>query len=389
MPRITRSSCLLVALFYWITTGAPSAYSQVKPNLRVGVVLPLSGTMGPYGQEVLNGINLALEHLKKADPDVANRIAIISKDGEGVSGVSEKAARQLLSNERADILIGSVTNPTTMSLASLAMELRKPLVAPAATNAAITKRGEYVFRTCNIDANQGAIMARFAATNLKKTTAAIIFEPGSEYSVALANQFEKTFTQNGGTITGKVEFKAGTEDFKAIITKARKGRPAIMFVPGYNQDATKIINQAHALAVKTVFLGGDGWDSPDLYKEVDKAALKNVYYTISYSELDPDPKIQEFIKAYQSASFASGKPRRPSALAISGYDAMTVVYDAFKRAHNHLSEPLTRALNETKDVATLLGNLSINAQRDAEKPAVVISATADGPRFSARVSPTP
>jgi branched-chain amino acid transport system substrate-binding protein len=124
-------------------------------------------------------------------------------------------------------------------------------------------------------------------------------------------------------------------------------------------------------------LGGDGWDSPELWK-LGGDALKNAYISNHYSADNPAPEIQNFVKAYQAKFNVV-----PDALAALAYDSAKVLADAIKRAGGAAdSAKLKDAINATKNFAGVTGTITLDANRNAVKPAVVLELTPAQSKFT-------
>jgi branched-chain amino acid transport system substrate-binding protein len=122
-------------------------------------------------------------------------------------------------------------------------------------------------------------------------------------------------------------------------------------------------------------LGGDGWDSPELFK-LGGAALKNSYISNHYSADNPAPEIQNFVKAYQAKFNVA-----PDSLAALAYDSAKVLADAIKRAGGTDSTKLKDAINATKDFKGVTGTITLDANRNAVKPAVVLEVNPPESKF--------
>jgi branched-chain amino acid transport system substrate-binding protein len=86
------------------------------------------------------------------------------------------------------------------------------MISPTSTNVEVTKKGEYIFRACFIDAYQGRAVADFARRDLKAKTAAILIDARSDYSVGLAGAFRKSFEAQGGKIASELKYEEGDSD---------------------------------------------------------------------------------------------------------------------------------------------------------------------------------
>jgi branched-chain amino acid transport system substrate-binding protein len=150
------------------------------------------------------------------------------------------------------------------------------------------------------------------------------------------------------------------------LTAIRALSPDVIFVPGYYGQVGVIAKQAKELGITAPLLGGDGWDSPRLW-ELGGAALDGAYMVNHYSVDDPSPAVQKFVADYKKRYGGTV----PDAIAALGYDAMNVLADAIKRAGTTESAKLRDAIAQTKAFSGVTGSISINASRDAVKPAVV------------------
>jgi branched-chain amino acid transport system substrate-binding protein len=114
--------------------------------------------------------------------------------------------------------------------------------------------------------------------------------------------------------------------------------------------------------------GGDGWEAPELI-QIGKEALEGTYYSTHYAAEDTNPRVQDFVAKYK----AKFEGQIPDAMAALGYDSSMVLIDAIKRAGSADGPKIRDALAATKDYIGVTGNTTIDAQRNATKPAVIIT----------------
>ena len=128
-------------------------------------------------------------------------------------------------------------------------------------------------------------------------------------------------------------------------------------------------------------LGGDGWDSAKL-GEIAGKALDGCYYSNHYSHQDPSPRVQEFIKKYDAKYTGT-----PDGLAALGYDAARILFAAMKSAKSLSGEDLAAELAKTKGFDGVTGNISIDKDRNAVKPAVMLEMKDGKPNYVSTVNP--
>jgi branched-chain amino acid transport system substrate-binding protein len=190
----------------------------------------------------------------------------------------------------------------------------------------------------------------------------------SDYSKGLSQVFREVFTAGGGKILGEEEsYTQGDKDFRAQLTKFKQLNPDVMYVPGYYNEVSLILSQAKELGLKATVLGGDGFDSPKLVEVAGKAA-DGCYFSNHYSKDDPNPVVQKFV-----TDFKAKYGEVPDALAACAYDALRIVVDAIKAAGTPDRTAIRDALAKTKDFDGVTGKITIDENRNARKPATVLT----------------
>jgi branched-chain amino acid transport system substrate-binding protein len=101
--------------------------------------------------------------------------------------------------------------------------------------------------------------------------------------------------------------------------------------------------------------------------EVGGKAVEGGYFSNHYSVDDPNPEVQKFVSAYEKEY---GK--KPGAMAALGYDAARVLADAIKRAGKLDKAAIRDALAKTQDFPGITGSITMDANRDCIKPAVIL-----------------
>jgi branched-chain amino acid transport system substrate-binding protein len=188
----------------------------------------------------------------------------------------------------------------------------------------------------------------------------------SPYSLGLTQFFKENFTKLGGTIVLEQSYTQGDPNYTGQLTSIRAAKPDVIYVPGYYSEVGVIAKQAKQLGVTATLLGGDGWDAPQLW-ELGGSALNGAFMSNHYSVDDPSPAIQKFVADYK-ARYGN----IPDALAALGYDAMKVLAHAIETSGTTDGPKLRDAIANTRDFKGVTGSITINAERNAVKPAVVL-----------------
>lgn len=345
--------------------GTGASGDSTGPIL-VGYYGDLSGRTSSFGQSTKNGVEMAADEINKAGGINGRTVQIITEDDQGEPNKAATVVTKLINQDKVQAILGEVASSNSLAAAPKAQEAKVPMISPSSTNPAVTQVGDYIFRVCFIDPFQGEVMAKFSANNLKAKRAAILYDFNSDYSRGLYQFFKRSFTSLGGQIVSEQSYTQGDRDFSGQLTAIRSVNPDVIYVPGYYGEVGVISNQTKQLGIKAPLLGGDGWDAPQLW-QLGGASLNGNYISNHYSVDDPSPAIQKFVADYKARFNIL-----PDALAALGYDSMKVLADAIKRAGTTENAKLRDAIAQTKGFAGVTGTITIDQDRNAVKPAVVL-----------------
>jgi branched-chain amino acid transport system substrate-binding protein len=353
----------LVVIGLWIGCGGGGNTNEIL----VGEYSAMTGTTATFGQSTHRGLMMAVDEINAAGGVLGKKIHLLTEDTQSRPEEAATAVTKLITRDGVKAVIGEVSSSRSLAAAPICQANGVPMVSNASTNPEVTRKGDYIFRVCYIDPFQGEVMARFAYSTLGIRKAAILKDIKNDYSVGLAQYFEETFQKLGGEIIATQAYSEGDIDFKAQLTALKATEPEAVIVPGYYTEAALIVKQARELNMTMPFVGGDGWDSAKLV-EIGGASMNNTYYSTAYSAGDPDSVVQNFVHKYTARY--SGKP---DAFAALGYDAGLILFDAIKRAGSTDGAKIRDALTATRDFRGVTGSITIDSDRNARKPIVIIA----------------
>ena len=336
-------------------------------TIRIGFFGDLSGPTFNFGQSAMNGVLMAADEINQAGGVNGHQIDIVIEDDKGSPEAAAQVAGKLITRNKVVAIIAAGASGNSLAAAPVAQSAQVPLIAPSSTNAAVTQAGNYIFRACFLDAFQGEVMAKFAAGSLKAKKAAIMLDFNSPYSRGLTDFFEFSFAKLDGQIVAKQSYAQGDPDYRGQLSAIKAADPDVIYIPGYYGDVAIIARQARQLGLTVPLLGADGWDAPELW-ELGGDALNDTYITNHYSADDPAEPIQRFVHAYRQRN----GNLTPDAHAALAYDALRFLVEAIQRAGTTEGPKLRDALAETKNFAGVTGIISMDQDRNAVKPAVIL-----------------
>jgi len=348
--------------------AAPAAEGPVK----IALLAPLTGAVPTFGQSTKEGAELAVKEWNDKGGLLGQKIELIVEDSQCEADPGVNAANKVINQDGAKYIIGEVCSKSSIPISEVANPAGVIQISPTSTNPSVTVAGDgktkdYIFRACFIDPFQGLVMAKFATEKGYKT-AFVMYDQGNDYTVGLAEAFEKAFVEMGGKILGKETYVSTDTDFSAILTKAKDSGAEVLYLPDYYNIVNLVGAQAKQMGLTAVMMGGDGWDSSDLHV----AAADGGFYSNHYDASDPRPEVKAFLERYGAAyKNEDGTPKVPDALATLAYDAANILFQAIQAAGTVDTAKVKDAI-ASGTFPVVSGTVKYDASHNPIKNAVVV-----------------
>jgi branched-chain amino acid transport system substrate-binding protein len=303
--------------------------------INLGVAQVISGADATLGQDQVNAIELAVDHLDDnfdgSDGTLLDHPVELTVEDELCSAEGgQTAGTALAADESVVAVIGTSCSSAALGVADKLLGDKGILLisgsntSPALTDPAL--HNEFYARTAHNDRIQGAIVAEFSLNELGATSAATIADE-SPYTQGLVAAFEANFEAGEGTLTGSEQVDSEDTDFKPVLRSLAEGNPDVLYFPIFVAACTLIIKQAQDIVPEADLIVSDGCLSSDTLKNAGPAAEGVYASSPDLSAFQTNEFYSgEFIPAYQEA-FGS-EPL--SVFHAHSYDATNVVFEAIK-----------------------------------------------------------
>jgi branched-chain amino acid transport system substrate-binding protein len=348
-------------------SGSAASAPAASETIKIGVFEPLTGANAAGGELELDGVKLA----NKIYPEVlGKKVELVVVDNKSDKAEAASAAARLIDKDKVSAIIGSWGSGYAIAAGNIVKEKKVPAVGASCTNPLVTQGNDYYFRVCFIDPFQGTVMARYAFNKLGAKKAAIIQEVSNDYAVGLASFFKQEFVKLTGDPNSVVEvsnYQTGDNDFSAQLTNVKAKNPDVIFAPGNFTESALVIKQARKLGIQTPFIGGDTWETDEFLKVGGAEVEGAVFSTFFDPSVAMTPETTKFLDEYKKAN----PDKQPAAVTALGYDAYNLILDAIKRANSTDPVKIREALAVTKDFPGAAGPITLDANGDAVKDAVI------------------
>ena len=361
---------IVVALVVMVPVAASPAVGVAAGRpIVVGVIMPTTGDVAAYGQMAWVGIKLAYQMRPKV---LGRPVKLVLVDNKSDAVEAANAASRLIQKERAVAILGPATSTRTLSAVPVAEKAGIPLISPTATNPAVTQGRRYAFRVCFIDPFQGKVAARYAYQVLKARRAAVLIDVAQDYCVGLGQYFIREFKRLGGKIVAVSKCNTRDQDFSAQLGAIKAARPDILYLPNYYTEDALVARQARELGLEVPMLSGDGAQAPELVK-IGGSAVEGFAFTAHFHPRSATSQVaKQFIARYQQARQKGQVTEDLTGFHVLGADSYLVLLDAIARAGTTGGAKLRTALASTKGFQGVSGRISIGADGNAVKSAVIL-----------------
>jgi len=345
-------------------------------DVIIGALLPFTGSLQSYSQDVLNGARVALDEALETSSRFS--LGLVTKDTEGDDKMLAIELDDLLEGYRPVAVIGPLLTRNVKAIAPAADLHQVPFLTPTATLSEVQRLSPYLFNT---GVNNRALVRDLAAYAIdalgcKRVT---ILAPQDAYGAEMAQTFTEEMRRLGAEIIVSETYALDVTDFGQPIkrikdvdlkrygkletspTVMKKGKPVKMYVPGFDAiflpgDAAKvglIAGQLQFHGMKVVLLGTNGMNSPDLIR-IGSRAVEGAVFADSFFVDSPEPAVRNFVERYVRRF-----KEPPSPFAAQAYEAMQLALSAV-RGGALTGRAVRDRIASTRNVPGLAGPVSMN-----------------------------
>ena len=251
-----------------------------------------------------------------------------AQDDEADSGDKAINAYNTLLDWGMQVMIGTVTSGSGITVSAQASEDRMFMLTPSGSSVDMIDGKDNVFQVCFTDPNQGIASADYMAENYPDVKVAVIYRNDDAYSQGIRDMFVKEAEAKGVAVVYEGTFTADTAtDFSVQLTDAQAAGADMMFLPIYYQPASVILSQASQMGYAPTYFGVDGMDGILTLDNFDTSLAEGVLLLTPFSADAEDERTQAFVAEYQARY-----GEVPNQFAADGYDAVYIVKAALEAA---------------------------------------------------------
>jgi len=333
----------------------------IEDPVPVSAALSLTGAAASYGESQQKGLQLAQEELDQKE-GVTYDLTVEDDQTDPRQGIT---LFEQFAGDGASIIIGPTLSNTAFQAQPIAQEESVPVLAISNTADGITAQGDYIFRD---SLTEGQVIPQTVAKakevyDLEKVI--VMYSNDDAFTESGYEVFASSLEDEGVEVIDTLTFSKADTDFRSLLTEAKGANPDAIVVSALIEAAIPLVTQARQLGIEVPIIGGNGFNNPQLMADAGDAA-EGVVVGAAWNSSSDNPENTDFLEAYE-AKFDS----QPDQFAAQAYTGLMLIDQAVRANCSGERDDIKDGLGGIQDVPTVLGELSINEDRDAEHEAVV------------------
>ncbi len=337
----------LCVLFFW---GVFTAGTWAAESVKVGIVLPVTGSLAKFGEIERDCFLMAQEEINAAGGINGKKLELLIEDTTGRPEVGRSVVEKLITKDKVVMIGGGYSSSVTYATAGVCQQNEMPFLVNTGSADKITSSGwDWIYRLNPPVSQYASAIETLLPEVVKPKTVAILHE-NSLFGTKGAKKFEKSCKKLGYQVVLKEGYEHGGIDFKPVLIRVKEKNPDIVYMISYIMDASLLMKQARELKLTPkLFIGGAaGFTLPE-FKENAGVASNYVISATLWHQVLPFPGAKEFYNKFKKRYGKSVDYHGAEA-----YAACYVIADVLKRAKSFKNTDIKKALDAT-DMMTVFG----------------------------------
>ena len=282
-----------------------AACGEKDDRVKIAVALPLTGDIASLGQGLKRAVTMAVEEAN-ASGEFPYPVEIAAFDDRSDPKEAVSVANRIVSNPNTIAVIGHFNSGCSIPASLVYAQAGLPMISPASSNPDLTyqqlnpnwKWPRNIFRMNTTDNVQGEFGADFAYDGLKARNVAVIHDK-TAYGQGIAEEFRKSFADNGGDVVAFEGLQVGDRDFRSLLTRIKALQPDAIYFGGMFSEGGILLRQARDIGFKGAFLACEANYDPAFLETAGKAA-EGAYVTFLGSPPELLPSARDFVEKYRA-----------------------------------------------------------------------------------------
>lgn len=348
----------------------PKTNTDLKGEIHLGAVLPLTGVNATIGKDQKRGIDLAVATINGKNGVLGKKLVVDVEDSEGRAPAAIQAARKLVDVGKVPAIIGEYSSGNSIPMQQYLQKQGVVGINPGSSSIDMRANGDRQFSVIGLDDVAGSFAAD--ALNAKDYKSIAILAPNNAYGSGIVKSVADSFAKLGGTVAGKELYTEGQADYRQELKRLQGLKPDAYVLTMYGKDGATINKEAFELGISEdpVFDIYLSQDVPD----ADPTAVEG-RFGMDVNAVADTPEATAYRDAYKKA-FGEDLLSSFNGLA---YDAVTIAAAAINEAGSATSDAISQALPTVSETFTgVTGPVKFDADGQRSEQPYVLATVKDG-----------
>jgi branched-chain amino acid transport system substrate-binding protein len=323
-----------------LLASSPAVWAAGGAPVKIGMLDPRTGTYAANGGDEIRGAKMATDQINAAGGILGRPLQLVVEDSQGLPGPSVAKAQKLVSQDKVDFLIGSVSSAVSEALSQFAQQNAILYVDTGghADDVTGTKCAWTTFRTCS---TTWMLTSGDFETLFKKFGKKWYFiTPDYSFGHALERDYKAQLAQAGGTALGSALAPLGTTDFSSYLIRARAANPDVLICLPAGGDLVNLLKQAVQFGIDKRMAVAGALQEMEVLEALPQQALLG-WWTMEWYWNQPGvPHVAEFVETYKKMSGG----RVPTARVWFGFVSVHAIAMAANKAQSLDTMKVVKAL---------------------------------------------
>ena len=372
-------SLLLIFITLFLTSCRFHNQNEAFYDIRIGVILPLSGENKAYGKAALDAVEMAVREVNRKGGVNFRKIQLIIQNSAGNPEKAAALADEMIEKDNIVAFLGAYSSEEALQLKLTAEKHGVPYISPLSSCEKLTEHASYTFQAAMSDEFQGAALASYLIFNRRAQKIAVLFNTahGAMQQRALALRTAQALADFSSVEPLRLMYNSNDKSFAKPIKKCISEDINFIVLPEYAADALRFIVEARSLGYRGAFAGCDGYNDQILTGTAENLGV--CFFTSPYYENNKSEKNQKFRELMQKYH-----KRTPTFAEALSYDAVQLLLLALENAYT--PNEIAGNLKNMRSFQSVCGYLSYHVQRETLLRPAYIMGTSGGKTAPAHLS---
>jgi ABC-type branched-subunit amino acid transport system substrate-binding protein len=342
------------------TTAAPDAETTTTAGggagdgVTIGLLAPLSGELGAFGEIISAGYRTAAETVNDTGLLECGPISFVTADSQTDPEVGRQEAERMISG--GAVAIAGPTSDVMVALVPLAQSEEFVLTSPYAGSTALNELGgDFVFRTVGPDTNDGIAAAKWISDEGYEAIAVVTQQ--EEQQLSAGNAARDALAQLGANVVVDQEFTPGEASYSGVLSTVLAAQPDVIYLAGGQESSLTIINEASQLGYAGDWLFSADLATDETVQAAGADILEGVAHTVVSSTDQETEVYQQFVDLHMAVT-----GEEPGPFAANAFDGMNLIALAMVASGGCDGSSINSALIDVSSGGTAVSSFEEGAQ---------------------------